>query len=330
MARRAARRRGQRAVCEHRDPAAGAAAPTRGRAGDRGGPGRRSPRRGDRRARVAGRRRPATRAAARPAHAGALPLRPAGGGAEDLPRGARVVGRADRRGARARAAAPARSDLAPGSRARAAGHGDGAGARARRADTAGGPSTRPGMVARAVGSGEWRPGPGRNGHRPPGDRQDSPLGRAGVRAPRTARRDGLRQWRRGRCGGSSRAGMRIQRTGPDHLRRSRPGVRRGGSGRGRTGRRRSRTPVARGAVTYGRPAVGCGQSSGARARGTGPGAACTAPARLRGRSGDRRAVRGRAGPCRSRGAAAGGERRTATTPPRARGGLGEPRHRGAR
>ncbi len=34
-----------------------------------------------------------------------------------------------------------------------------------------------------------------------------------------------------------------------------------------------------------------------------------------GRSGDRRAVRGRAGPRRSRGAAAGGERRTAATPP---------------
>ena len=84
------------------------------------------------------------------ADAGALPLRAPGGGADGLPRSARAAGRADRRGARARAAEAARGDPAPGGRARAAG-GAPAAARARCADPAGGPRSRPPLAARALG-----------------------------------------------------------------------------------------------------------------------------------------------------------------------------------
>ena len=89
VARRGARRPRGRAIRRRRDPATGRAAPARERAGDRRRPRGRAPRRGDRRARGAGRRAPAARATARPADARALSLRPPVGGARRLPRRAR-------------------------------------------------------------------------------------------------------------------------------------------------------------------------------------------------------------------------------------------------
>ena len=87
---------------------------TAARAGDRRRPGR------GRHQEVVGEieraagREPPARAPARAAAAGALPLRAPGRGARGLPAGARDAGRADRRRAWPRAAAPARRDPAPG------------------------------------------------------------------------------------------------------------------------------------------------------------------------------------------------------------------------
>ena len=92
------------------------------RGGDRRRAGRRAPRGGARRARRAGPRAPVARAAARPAHARAVSLRSAGGGAGGVP--GRPAGAARRGRARAgsRAAPPQRRDppAGPGARRSAA------------------------------------------------------------------------------------------------------------------------------------------------------------------------------------------------------------------
>src|SRR5262249_24619064 len=87
---------------------AGGAAAGRGGGADRRGPGAGPPRRADCRTGAAGWRASATGAAARAADAGAVPLRPAGGGARHLPAGPRATRRRTRYRPGGAAAAPAR------------------------------------------------------------------------------------------------------------------------------------------------------------------------------------------------------------------------------
>ena len=87
-----------------RRPAAGG-----GRRADRGRPRARPPRRPDRRARGADRREPPPRAAARPADARALPLRPTGRGARGLPGCAPRARRRARASSRATSCSDSRS-----------------------------------------------------------------------------------------------------------------------------------------------------------------------------------------------------------------------------
>ena len=204
LARPGARRVRVRAVRPGRDRPARGPAPGGGRGADRGRSRARPPRRPDRRARGARRRASLPRAAARPAHARALPLGPAGRGARGLPERTPRTRRRARDRAERRAAAPGEVDPHPRRGPRHAGVRRSERARAAPAGTQARhrPLRRPGDDERArrgprAHRGVPRRGPPRGGGR---DRSRRRHGREGNR--RRADRD-LR--RAARTRGGSRA-----------------------------------------------------------------------------------------------------------------------------